>query len=102
MKSIISFLLLLLSMGFASFAQADYCMRAAESAAWKKWYKPTSQYVGNVMGGTKIVWKRGNVTSYQVSIEYHRLGSTGTNYANYSVRVRRNGSSCKAIKVRKF
>ena len=79
------------------------CARAAEEAAYKDWYKADAWYTGSIMaGGTDVIWIRGNVISYQVSVVNRKLHSKNLNWANYSVRVRDTGSSCKVIKVRKF
>jgi hypothetical protein len=100
MKTFLS-LFAILFVAQASYADVDSCVDAAEQAAWDAWYKPGDFTVGDIQNGaTDVVWVRGGVISYQVSIQYRKLDSTTMNYANYSVRVRE--SDCAVLKVRKF
>jgi hypothetical protein len=88
----------------AGFAKADQCMEAAEQAAYDTWYpKRAGGEFGDVAGGTDIVWRRGDITSYQISIRVSKIGSSDTKYSHYSVRAKAlaNGN-CQIVKVRKF
>lgn len=84
-------------------AGVESCARAAEHAAYKAWFKPDNSSFGDIQNGaTDVVWQRGDVVSYQVSIQHRKADSSTVNYANYSVRVRLVGNGCQVIKVRKF
>lgn len=84
-------------------ASVESCARVAENAAYHAWYNPQDWTMGDVQhGATDVVWHRGDVVSYQVSIMYRKVDSVMMSWANYSVRVRLEGGSCRVLKVRKF
>lgn len=76
-----------------------HCIRAAEAAAYKAWYKPGEFRFGRVLGGTEIIWSRGGITSYRVTIEYRKPDSSTFSYNAYYVRM---DNSCRLIRAKKF
>lgn len=102
MKKLFTALLIILT-STVGYAFEDRCTRAAEMAVYAAWYKPSEYNIGSVVaGGTDIVWRRGNVVSYQVSIQYRKPDSSTVNWANYSVRMRFEAGRCQVVKIRKF
>ncbi len=98
MKLAIPCLLALFASVLPSQASAS-CQQAAEAAAYRAWYKPGQFVVGEVIGGTEIIWSRGGVTSYRVHIEYRKPDSQNYSYAAYYVRVQ--DSTCRVIQAKK-
>lgn len=103
MKSLLLFALISVSAGVAQ-ASPESCAATAEKAAYATWKKANegTGYWGDLSGGADIIWVKGDLVSYQVSIQTGRAGSSTPGYSNYSVRVQMIGNACKVVKVRKF
>jgi hypothetical protein len=77
----------------------SHCIRAAEAAGYKAWYKPGQFVFGRVLGGTEIIWQRGGITSFRVEIEHRKPDSSNFSYAAYYVRMDNN---CRLIRAKKY
>ena len=88
--------------GQLSQASVGSCQRVAERAAYQKWNSTKSSWsFGEIQSGaTSVVWVRGGVISYQVSVQWRKPDSSEMKYAHYSVRTTEN--DCRVLKVRGF